>query len=367
MASDEVVLRGRCRCGQRYRIRHARPGRVVHCPKCGRPIVIRPEDITAANTGLPLAPDQPEDEPLDAIPLDGAQLKLAPADARPGLTDRRVLCGDDVALASATRTMRYHSTELETPPASGWDDDAAPAGSYAALLRDLAASFVLAGRPGNLGHLLLRVAICAVLLWVLVTVPLIFSFVAGWLLLLGIHLYAVRFFWGTLSLAAAGEDDLAGLNEDWEWIQDAIIPALCLIVFTLAALVPWLLVTWLVPATVSGRPGLQVAAFALGVFFWPAMVMAASFSSPLAAVRPDIVVRVVLAIGPAYLLGWLVVVATFALWLGMVWAIGWLAALTPLPGAGLLFLSVFAAFYSGYVAFRTLGVLYRHRGHRLRW
>lgn len=363
----ETILRGRCRCGQRYRIRHATPGRVVNCPKCGRPIVIRPEDITAAQSGLPLAPDQPEGEPLDAIPLDGAELRLAPAGAAPGLSDQQVIPADDVAVSGATRTLRLHSGPDAPAAVSHWDSDLDEGSGFSPLVRDLALGFVLAGRPANLGHLLLRAAICTVMLWFLVMTPLFFRFIVGWLLFFGVLLYAVRFVWGTLTLSAAGEDDLAALSEDWSWLADAVLPALWLALFTVASLVPWALVTWFVPATQPGRPGLQLAALALGVFFWPAMVLAASLASPLAAVRPDILIRVVIGIGPAYLLAWGVVLATFALWLGMLWSIGWLAVLTPLPGVGLLFLSIFAALYSGYVAFRTLGVLYRHRSDRLRW
>ncbi len=365
--APETILHGRCRCGQRYRIRHAQPGRVVHCPKCGRPIVIRPEDITAARSGLPLAPDQPETEPLDAIPIDGAELRLAPSGATPGMSDRLAVPAEDVAVRGATRTLRLHSGPETSAPVSAWDSGLADEAGFSPLLTDLALGFVLAGRPGNLRHLLLRTAICTGILWALIVAPGFFRFVAGWVLFFGVLLYAVRFVWGTLTLSAAGEDDLAGLNEDWNWLPDAVLPALWLILFTAASLVPWGLVTWFVPAALPARPALQLAALALGVFFWPAMVLAASLASPLAAVRPDILIRVVLGIGPAYLLAWLVVLATFVLWLGTLWSIGWLAVLTPLPGVALLFLAVFAALYSGYVAFRTLGVLYRHRSDRLGW
>lgn len=356
----ETIIRGRCRCGQRYRIRHARAGRVVHCPKCGRPIIIRDEDITAASSGLPLAPDQPESPPLDAVPLDGGDLKLAPSDALPGLSGKRVFPTDDVAAASAGIKPSFP----DHAPAAG--DPWAGPGSGGMLL-DLLRGFALGGRPGNLIQIGWTTLACTVALWVLNAAPFLMMFALGWVAFLATLAYVVRFLWGVLVLAANGEDDLRTLSGDWSWVQDAILPTIWLAVFTVVALVPSWLVRWYVPDSLTIKPTLVACALALGVFFWPAMIMAAGMGRPGYAIRPDILVRAVVAIGPAYLLAWAMVIAGFVIWLGMVWVVGWLHAHTPVPGFLLLLIATFAEIYGGYVVFHSLGVIYYHRSHRMPW
>ncbi len=357
----ETIVRGRCRCGQRYRIRHARAGRVVHCPKCGRPIIIREEDITAAGSGLPLAPDQPESPPLEAVPLDGGDLKLAPSDALPGLSGKRVFPTDDVAAASAGLKL---SLPDPTPARGGvWGSPGTGGGMFVDLCRGLA----LGGRPRNLIPFAWTTLACTVALWVLTAAPFLMMFALGWLVFLATVAYAVRFLWGVLVLAANGEDDLSGLSDDWSWVHDAILPTIWLIIFSLVALVPSWIVRWYVPDSLTVKPMLVLCALVLGVFFWPAMIMAAGMGRPGYAVRPDILVRTVIAIGPAYLLAWAMVVAGFVIWLGMIWVVGWLATHAALPGFLLLMMGTFAEIYSGYVVFHSLGVIYYHRSHRMPW
>ncbi len=91
--------------------------------------------------------------------------------------------------------------------------------------------------------------------------------------------------------------------------------------------------------------------------------------------RPDWLVRCVVAIGPSYALAWLLAAAVVVGGVQALEWVGWLASLTfgLHWSIRLLALFVFPAvtssvsIYLGYVLFRTIGLLYRHHGQRFPW
>jgi hypothetical protein len=117
-----ILVRGRCACGRRYRIRNAQAGITVMCPACRRPIPITESDLRAAASDARLIPLQTETvEPLEAIPLDCGELMLAPEGSRPGLTGERMHSHEEAMLAEAQGARTFSSTfEQITPtPAPG--------------------------------------------------------------------------------------------------------------------------------------------------------------------------------------------------------------------------------------------------------
>jgi hypothetical protein len=108
-----ILVRGRCACGRRYRIRNAQAGITVMCPNCRRAIPITESDLRAAAADARLIPLQVEEvEPLEAIPLDCGELTLAPEGSRPGLTGERLHSHDEAMLAAA-QGIRAFGTPFE--------------------------------------------------------------------------------------------------------------------------------------------------------------------------------------------------------------------------------------------------------------
>ena len=95
------VVRGRCACGRRYRIRNARPGVTVACPNCRRSIPVTLTDLRQADSDENFIPIHVESEALlEAVPVTQGALRLAPKGSRPGLTGARVLSHEEAVLAN---------------------------------------------------------------------------------------------------------------------------------------------------------------------------------------------------------------------------------------------------------------------------
>ena len=114
-----ILVRGRCSCGKRYRIRNARAGITVMCPNCRRPIPITESDLRAAGADARLIPVQTEAVvPLEAIPIDCGALVLAPEGSRPGPTGHKMHSHEEAALAAASAGRLFGSTFEQINPAS---------------------------------------------------------------------------------------------------------------------------------------------------------------------------------------------------------------------------------------------------------
>lgn len=369
MSSEtEIVVRGRCACGRRFRVRHAQAGLVVRCPNCDRPITLTEADLRAAAAAEPLLPLQPEQaEAVEAVLLDEARLRPAAQGARPGLTGRTLGVHEEALLAEALNPgLRSTSGWAGALPTAA-SDATSPARGF---LTDLLASFYFGGHPVNAWLLLASAAGCAL--------PLLFvAWVSGFavgpgvsllgLVMLGlVGLYVVRFYWRTLTLTAAGEDRIPLTDGDWDWLDDALRPLLWIGAITALCALPAGLAWWYVPAQ-SHRLAWTIAAAVLGSSLWPVALMSVALGESLLFVRPDWLIRCIVAIGPVYLLAWLLVVATGGAVAGLV-VLGMGAAPWP-PALQLLYVpsACFALLYLGYIVFRTAGLLFRHYRHRFPW
>jgi len=360
-----ILVRGRCACGKRYRIRNAQPGITVTCPNCGRPIPITGADLRAALAHTRLAPIQTETaELLEVIPIDFGELTLAPEGSRLGLTGKKALDHEEAMLASAMQgslTLRETYAEISPP---------APEASARVLIEleprrrafvyDLLASFYCAGILSNALNILVIAAACSLILlvqWTLLISALFLLFVVP---LYGIiFLYTIQFYWSVLRNTAAGEDEIPWVRTDWSFWQDSFKP---LVWMTTISLLCWL------PAGLLGRFGPPAVAagslpwwlvLGVGWFFWPVAVMSVALGNTILFVRPDWLVRCVIGIGPVYLVAWLAVMTAAAGWY-VFWQFANIWLWIPVIG--------FAVnLYFGYVVFRTLGLLFRHFRERFPW
>ena len=186
----EAEVRGRCGCGRRYRIPHAKPDQVVTCPNCGRGIIVTRADLKAAGAGEMLIPLQPEQvEVREALLVDEVELRPAPAGSGPGLTGRQVHTHEVALLAEALEPSRQivHGAGAYSPGAPRSQPAAGAPVRPAAFLLDMLASFWFAGRPRNA----LVLASTALVL----TVP---------LLVLGVAAAPLFYSWQTRRLVEAG-------------------------------------------------------------------------------------------------------------------------------------------------------------------
>ncbi|HOO16108.1 MAG: hypothetical protein KBH81_11945 [Phycisphaerae bacterium] len=366
----EAEVRGRCGCGRRYRILHAKPDQVVTCPNCGRGIIVTRADLKAAGAGEMLIPLQPEQvEVREALLVDEVELRPAPAGSGPGLTGRQVHTHEVALLAEALEPSRQivHGAGAYSPGAPRSQPAAGAPVRPAAFLLDMLASFWFAGRPRNA----LVLAITALVF----TVPLLILgrpvigyvvFLLTALLEFLLFLHALQFFWHVMTETAMGEDDLPVVPRGWDWIEDALKPLGWLLLITLLCSVPAIAAGWYAPPGQYREP-LIWAAVLLGTFVWPIALLSVALANGRVLLRPDLLVRSVWGIGPAYIAAWFLVlalVAAIVIFVGVgPAAMGWpavVATVYPIATGAMVF-------YLAYVLFRTLGLLFRHFGGRLPW
>lgn len=358
-----ILVRGRCACGKRYRIRNARAGITVMCPNCRRPIPITESDLRAAAADARLIPVQCESvEPLEVIPLDCGELTLAPEGSRPGLTGERVHSHEEAALAAAHRGPTFSVTHEQINPASP------PKASVLIELEsgrrtffyDMLASFYFAGVPGNALNTLATAAACSLMVaiqYVLALVPLLLLFMIP---IYGIALlYIVQFYWAVLRNTADNQDAIPWAQTDWSFWYDGFKPLVWMGVISFLCTLPWLLLTWLARPMLASDPAIGWIALATGWFFWPVAVMSVALGETILFVRPDWLVRCVVGIGPVYLVAWVAVFLAVVGWYLFLqyWQI-WIWI--PILGFAI-------NLYFGYVVFRTLGLLFRHFRARFPW
>jgi hypothetical protein len=357
-----IFVRGRCACGQSYRIRNARPGVVVTCPACRRSITVTQADIRIALAGERLVPVQERDAGIkEAILIDAGDLRLAGDGSRPGLTGQTAPQHEEAALLSGMRQSPLAALTGGAVPgrplegATAGDERPARLRGFAA---DLIASFYFAGHVANALKVLSLAAGCSVVLLVSWLVPSIFGLLT---LIVGalVGLYVVQFYWSVLGHTAKGEDVLPWFEADWDLWDDAFKPMLWLIVISGLCSLPAIAVYWHMPATHAWKNHALVAAAVVGWLFWPVAVMSVALGQTLLFVRPDWLVRCIVGIGPAYLLAWLLVMMVLV---GSVALYHFGEVVVALPLIGLT-----VNLYLGYVLFRMLGLLFRHFRTRFPW
>lgn len=381
--SHSETVRGVCSCGQRVRIKNARPGLQVACPRCRRPIVIGVglyDDARDGAGGLIAMPRDPE-ELREAVPVDTGTITLARDDARPGVTGRVTYTHDDEVVASALSGGTY-ATYLGGAREAGVEAEVRRPGGIVGYLRDFFLSFAFAGNARAAATVLVT-GLCFGLLGALISFGFanagaFLSFVVGVPLLAAafmLNLMILAFFWNILEQTIAGKDDEIGLGVDLDVWHTFVRPALILLFFSLASFLPGA-TAWgmaqVVPPENMNPVALGFFIFFLVLqlaiwFLWPIMVVSYCVGETIAILRPDLLVRCIIGVGWSYPVVWLL-----ASGIAAAWALSDL--LTALlhgrfPGSQYVaaFCSEFLTIYLGYALFRGIGLVYRHFRHRFPW
>ncbi|MCG3125251.1 MAG: hypothetical protein CHACPFDD_00067 [Phycisphaerae bacterium] len=364
----------RCVCGKRYRVKNAQVGFRASCPSCGSLIEVTPADLVTGFTddGLIRMSDD-AGEARDAILVSPEPIRLAGKGAQPGLTGAIKYTSED-ALLSAALTGRAPATFGGGPGATLTTSEPPPA--VRTFVGDLFSSFLLAGNRNNAIYLAIGAAWCTALIIVTMLIPFIFKpiVIPGIVLL---FIYLSQSYWQVLRMTAQGDDEIPWFASDLDLTEDVVRPTFWVGLVSLFCSTPAMIFASYAQASISG-PALHagVALFLLaGWFFWPVALMSIAIGQSVWFLRPDWLVRCVVAIGPSYALAWLLAAAVVVGGVQALEWVGWLASLTfgLHWSIRLLALFVFPAvtssvsIYLGYVLFRTIGLLYRHHGQRFPW
>ena len=374
---NENVVRGRCACGKRFRIRHARAGVIVTCPNCNRAITLTAADLRNTDADIPLIPLQPDTtEEKEATLVDPGELRPAVSGSRPGLTGAVEYAHSEAKLARAAQIRIGDFPDAPGRPGAPAQVFTTETGRRG-FLADLIASVYLVGRRSNVYSLLATAAAFWFALAAMIVLPRMFAFlgivIAVLMSVVGIVvgfftvLYVMQFYWSVLTSTANGEDELSLVQADWDWWDDAARPLLLLAVISALCTLPALILSRVLPPAQPLRMHILWSVLALGWLFWPVSVMSVATGGSLSHLRPDLLIRCMIGIGPVYLAAWAIAATTLASW-WLVIAAQWTPPPIPIIGTiGVLFIGMTANLYFGYVLFRTLGLLYRHFQQRFPW
>lgn len=362
-SSEAFIVRGRCACGRKYRVRNARANMTVNCPACGRVITIAEGDLRAAffaRDTIPLASETVE--PLEVIPLEYGEIRPAPQGAQPGLT-HRVAFLHEVAQATSALSGQLGGAAY---PAVGRP------GQQPVVRRpfvtDLLASFYFAGIRNNALNILITTAACAIF-YPFMILPGFLRLVAI-IPLVAILIYVIQFNWLVLRETADGEDEIPWFETDWDLWNDVAKPLIWVGVISFLCTLPAIYgMAWLPPATPARGVYIWLL-LAGGWLFWPVAVMSIAMGGSIWFIRPDWLVRCMVGMGPRYLVAWALVMITLSGWLFFM--------MLDVPSTGSVGLDMIALFfraalttgvnlYFGYVTFRMIGLLFRHYRHRFPW
>lgn len=363
-AESGSVVRGRCACGRRYRIRNAVAGVHVQCPACGRTIAITHADLRASDDVLALAPLQDETgEMPEVILVSQGELQLAPGGSRPGLNGRLFHDSPEsqVAQALTGRLAGLTPAPTEGGAALRSADDRPEHRRFA---EDIVATFHLGGYTSNLANLMATTVVCGLLGAIALSAMRIGLLTWISLILYGLILMTMFHFFSTvLHESAQGRRELAWLASDWDFVDDVVRPALTMIGASILCSLPAWIVWWTAPDAVARFPAIYWAALATGWFFWPAVVMSVLLGGGVGCLRPDLLVRTVTACDWAYPLVWLLLVGV-----GVGWRMaGELVSAAQLPSLVVAAAGPLITLYFGYVVFRILGLTYFHYRARMPW
>ncbi|MBW7904256.1 MAG: hypothetical protein LC135_13025 [Phycisphaerae bacterium] len=352
----DIVIRGTCACGRRFRIRNAVAGAAVTCPECGRPIIIHDADLRLAAAGERVVPRQPEDDgPREGRPVDVVDLRLARQGSRPGLSGGATHQQDDALLAGA-----LSGRPAAALPARDGPQATAARRAARGFLGDMIASFYFAGSRGNALNVLATATACSLCTLLLyLPLPLGPVRVVAIIPLILLGLYVIQFYWSVLRETANGEDEIPWFAADWDLWEDAGKPFFWVAAITTLCVLPAQLTALLAPASLPYREAVIWGALLAGTLLWPVGVMSVAIGNTILFARPDWLVRCMLGIGPVYIVAWALVMAVIAGWWALLQFAGQML-LAPMLG-------VFANLYLGYVLFRMLGLIYYHFRTRFPW
>jgi hypothetical protein len=360
-----VIVRGRCECGRRYRVRNARAGASVPCPQCGRPIRITAADVRAA-ADAELQPIELDVlTPPEAIPVDDDTLRLAEPGSRPGLTGRQIWVHDEALAADAlfggtlTGVRRVRGPEIgRTPVAVA----ARAIPDTRILVRELLAAPYLRGNLGDLVTLLANVLLCVGpgigghLVAEQLSDPL--SGVVAATFTAYVALFAAHFMWRTLWRTAHGQNSVPLLDlGEGRW-SEPVLAVLFLAAATAVCALPVVAVWYFVPLAFGPRAALTVAVGLTCSLAWPAVaiVVGCGGGTGSSAVSAWDSMR---AIGPAYYLAWGEILVLGGILLGVIVLAEGLPATWAARQLARPVVEWTAILYVGHVIFRILGLLAR--------
>jgi hypothetical protein len=357
-------------CGQLYQVNRPRGSVKLDCPKCGHLIVVNEADFQtdyredgsirfhdeATQTTRLLAGDGDE-----RIRMSGEQL-VDEAD----ITEQQSQRQEDLELSKIYRDqLSVGGSRIAT----GFADDPSHKPPERSFAKDLLASFWFAGNMNNLYNILLTAVPWALLelmfvaLWpsifiVLILIPLIVVFA-----------YIIQFYWLVLKVTASGEDEIPWFDTEFSLWYNVALPMFRLLFASILCSVPCLIAMRVMAPSLAASL-IQGGLLAVGWFFWPITVTSVAIGETVLFARPDWLVRCTFAIGPIYMLAWLLSMLTLALWWSYSYLLEFIGlipsdALRTLVSVIAMPLSAVVNIYFGYVLFRLLGLLYRHRRVRL--
>ncbi len=365
-AGQGVVFRTRCGCGQRLRVSNARPDMLVRCPKCRGTIRVMEGDLRAGDADIiPITPVQirAEASPQEAVPVDYDDVRVATRGSRPGLTGRTYQTDEDLLRHGPQTKLGVSSPPL--PVAT----EELPEGGPRTFVADLGASFYLAGRRRNVVNL---AALAAAMLVPILAVYFASLFMGPLISILGlvvwaiVMLYVLQFFWRTLTNTAGGDDDIPLVEPDWDFWDDGLKPGMYLLLITVYCAVPAMVVWFWSPPAGQYWPAMG-AALGVGALMWPVAVMSVAIGDSLMMLRPDLLARCILGIGPLYGLACLMLAAAVGIGLVLYVAEEVFLAVPVIGPVLYVYVDFLVTLYVGYVVFRTLGLLYRHHRQRFPW
>lgn len=388
-AASAPVMRGRCACGRRFRVLNPRPGLVVNCPACARPITITDSDLRGHGMETPFIPLQTDTEqPREALLVDHGELQLAAAGSVLGLTGRVVENHEEALLVHALRGWNLREEQRGPTWLARFAGSRVRGAGLLGLLEspvatvprsfigDVAASFYFAGSVKNAINVLLTALafVAPIFAYGVCGYPVNIFLIPFVAIVLG---YAGVFLWSLVSITAGGDDEIPWVPETISGFGTLFAPIFATAIVALACLLPATIVAWAVPKADPLRPLYSTIALIFGSFVWPALTMAVAIGGFGMVFRPVWVVLSIIRIGPAYLVAWFVVaVALFGMVLcdaasetarGHLRSAG-LSMGQYLLAAGVLSAAAFAVhFYFGYVMYRTIGLIYRHFHQRFPW
>lgn len=365
-AGREVLIR--CVCGMHYRIRNAKAGGQTTCPECGSLVQVTEADLETefSRDGL-ICLHEDTTEARDAVLASKDEVTMAGKGSRPGVTGRVKFTSEDALLTEAI-SGRSHAAATNT---SAVIEGTIAEQTSRTFVADLMASFWLAGSRKNAIHLCATAASFALVIMMVLVIPWPFKFVAIIPLVI-VMAFTIRYYWLVLKTTTKGEDEIPWFETDWDVYEDVLWPLFWLLWISGVCSLPALLLRWYfgVPETSP----LFLTAMALGWLFWPVAVMSIAMGNTILFLRPDWLVRCIAAIGPSYVIAWLLIMGVLAGWnmlftapdiIGGIanphWVINLLLWLT-LPAA-IAVLNL----YFGYVLFRMLGLLFVHHRAKFPW
>ncbi len=241
--------------------------------------------------------------------------------------------------------------------------------------RDLVDSFVFFMDSGNLITFMMIVVISLVLEAVnfIPGINLMMSFLML-VMQLAFAGFVFSFFLSVIRETASGADDLPQIVWINDWLDDLIRPMLHFLLTWLMVLLPAFLALVKMrmdDAVIDWRIiGLLAA---VGVFFWPALILAVSIGGGVVGIWPHTIIRTAVSAPLAYLAVWLVVLVAFGISVlaQSSWLYAGLIKIAPQnPFKAVMLLSIVSGtlnVYAMIVAMRAIGLFYRHFKNRFPW